>query len=248
MRMLILPLTLWVAMLALACGEGSGPGLEVRVQTATETPMLTSAPTPAATPAYNRWGQAAVYENGWDNVKSWCDKSPTSLNPFLFLDDERCIEEAMRFDRARSEAIEFFQATGLFLRDFEELGLVDYGRASAPWSNQNRGEDFLLNGSPDTLPLWSLVPPDSIWQYEPSYSEMLERYGYGPGRPYPWKEYGSLVESVQADGGGQRLLFDYPIKECRVCETVGFLRVAFVFDARGQFIDTQILPLVPPRE
>jgi hypothetical protein len=217
----LLALASLTALLLSACGDDGG-------KTAPDT----------ATPLPSRWDASAV----WDYygaavsgaVQNACHRSTTMLQP-----GEPCVVDAMRAAGASARAVEFYETKRYFLASFQEQGRVDYGQGGAFWMNMGRPTPQLfLNGSPDIIE--AKIPDD--YKTNASYATLL---GQSP-QPFPWLEYGKLNSSTTDANGGQRLVIEYPLRVCRACPDVGYLPIAYMFNAQGQMGMSQTLPLKMP--
>jgi hypothetical protein len=136
---------------------------------------------------------------------------------------------------AHQSAIDFLKAQGFFLSSFDERGRIDYGRGSAPWFNMARPtHQLFLNGEPSVIEVGSI--PDT-WKTQPGYVDVVAAHPLA----FPWPEYGLLVAQNESAG---RLSFEiaYPLRDCRACESLGFVVMAYSFDAQGRLAGEALLP------
>ncbi|HLF80081.1 MAG TPA: hypothetical protein VJB57_21585 [Dehalococcoidia bacterium] len=199
----------------------------------------------APAPAASRWSSSAV----WDyygaavptTVEGACKRSPPMVQP-----GDPCVIDAMRNAGASTRAIDFYEAKGYFLASFQEQGRIDYGQGGAFWINMGRPTPQLfLNGSPDIIE--ATIPDD--YKTDPTYADVIRPVDRGSGvitGAFPWLEYGRLASSTAEPNGGQRLVIEYPLRACRACPDLGYLPVAYGFDAQGRLGSTQTLPLRKP--
>jgi hypothetical protein len=163
-----------------------------------------------------------------------CGVEPIWLSP----DDPRdagCVVRAMRQTDASPDAVQLFEATRLFLLEFQERGTVDVGLASAPWSNMGRSQILLLNGTPSVISIFDLVPRD--WQTDPAYAAYLG--------VLTWPEYGAVADSEMLADGSQRMLVHVLLRECRACPDLALMRLALTFDTDGGLADSRLLSPTP---
>jgi hypothetical protein len=203
------------------------------------------APTPESTPAQGSkatqvWDGAAVWPPLDVDLSVWeaiCGKPVGALSP---EEGRACAPAVMQQAGASPEAMDFFGVTGYFLDSFEELGPVDYGRGSAPWSNMGRPtQQLFLNGTPAIVE----APLDAVntWKHDPSYAGVLA------SDPYlsVWWEYGTVeVSTVDPQPGLSQLVeMAMPLRSCRACAEVGYVSVRYLFDPDGSLVQQTVLPL-----
>jgi hypothetical protein len=136
---------------------------------------------------------------------------------------------------ASPEAVQLFEATRLFLLEFQERGTVDVGLASAPWFNMGRSQILLLNGTPSVISIFDLVPRD--WHTNPAYAAY--------SGALTWPEYGAVEDSETLPEGGQRMLVHVALRDCRACPDLALMRLALTFDADGAVSEESLLPPTP---
>ena len=107
----------------------------------------------------------------------------------------------------------------VFLVEFEEHGVADYGAVSSPRFNMARPSPVFLNGD-FRLTYVVEVPPEG--------REMLPEYEGLPEFPTAWVEYSSLVGAT-TEGGSQVFAIEMPIQECRACQAIGYLNLEVNF-------------------
>ena len=154
--------------------------------------------------------------DGWRRLAAACDGSVgVPLREPKTAGDEACILGSMRTEGAAAAA-DFFAVHRWFLSAFEERGRVDTGYVAAPWFD-------------DVLP--------STWQA--TNASFVSAVGGAP-----WTTY-AKVETATATPGGQRLVISYPLRQCRACGDLGYLRLQVDFDAAGNMVGRTFLAPAP---
>jgi hypothetical protein len=238
MLLRFLSLLLAASVFSLACDDD-----EPEPSTVPTDEVGVVSPTPLAETAQPAAGVTPAPGPGWDESAVWADfydgEVFTCLENLPGGDLKACILEVAAEAGATQAAIDFIEANEAALVSFQELGVIDFGTVAWPAFNMGREEPVVLNGDFGVLYYGTLVPED--WHTaDPSY-EAIEVDAAGLG-PYPWSEYSALVEAT-TDSGGQRLVFETVIQECRACQPVGFLVVEVRFDQSGSPTGSDVLPL-----
>lgn len=206
------------------------------------TPSAT-APNISAVPTRSETGIFTVWEPNEDYLSTQCSDSElglSGLNPFDDAADAQCLAEAMVGSGASSSAVGFFQSTGMFLIDYQETGVVDVGVIAAPWSDMDRQQTVLLNGTSGLLTLSDVIP--GAWERDPRYLAVAAQVS---GPLLIWPEYSSVLPGPGQPGVNQAFTITYPLRTCRACEDTAVLVSQVSFDGDGQLLGSQLLdPLV----
>lgn len=177
--------------------------------------------------------QDRAYVDAWSQA---CGSSPAVVKA-----GDQCVIDAMTRSGANQEAVDFLRQNGFFLIAFLEVGRVDYGRGAAPWFNMGRPtQQLFLNGTPAVQEASMLIPRD--WQMDAEYADFAKRQT----QAFPWGEYGELIDSVSIAGGGQEFRLEFPLRVCRACPDLAYLRMDYSFDAEGGLVDAVLGPLGTP--
>ena len=206
---------------------------------ATVTPAVTPSATPTVLPTppgSDLWSATSVFDPTSAAPDAWqsaCGVPVYALAPGSI----DCVETIMREMGAAQSAIDFLKQQGYLLQSFEERGAVDYGRGSAPWFNMARPtQQLFLNGEPDVIEVGAI--PEG-WNTQPRYAAVVA----SNPNAYPWTEYGRLTV-MRASGGVLSFEIAYPLQDCRVCRPVGFVVMAYDFNAQGRLTAERLLPFV----
>ena len=140
----------------------------------------------------------------------------------------------MRTEGAAAAA-DFFAVHRWFLSAFEERGRVDTGYVAAPWFDMSRPQPVFLGSDPPMLMFDDVLP--STWQA--TNASFVSAVGGAP-----WTTY-AKVETATATPGGQRLVISYPLRQCRACGDLGYLRLQVDFDAAGNMVGRTFLAPAP---
>jgi hypothetical protein len=186
------------------------------------------------------WDARAVWDFRGSNVEAlWrqdCGASVTAVKA-----QDPCVIQVMTDAGASQPAMEFFRENGYFLTAFLEAGKVDYGRGAAPWINMGRETPQLfLNGLPPVQEASMLIPRD--WQQDASYADFAKKQP----QAVPWGEYGELIDSEAVVGGGQEFRLEFPLRMCRACADLAYLRMDYSFDPDGALLSAVLAPLANP--
>ena len=224
--------------IAVACSGGSDPLVTNPDPPNTDQPtQIAASPTPEATPLpveRSVWGPESVFEPTTAGPDVWEQACGVPL-PALPPGSIDCTETVMRQLGADQSAIDFLRQHGYLLSSFEEQGRIDYGRGSAPWFNMSRPtQQLFLNGDPAVIEVGAI--PDH-WQSEPSYVPVVAN----DPTLFPWTEYGQIVAQDEA-GGVLTFEIAYPLRDCRACQNIGFVVMAYDFDAEGHLTAERLLP------
>ena len=175
------------------------------------------------TPEVVQWGASATWDYVMSGLIADCE-SPVAT-----------IECALRHIEARGanpEVRAFLIANEAFLTQFDEYGVVDFGRISAPWINMARGEPVFLNGDFGLLHPHMLLPDD--WAQRPSYTNVASG-------AFAFFEY-AMLKSADTSGDGQTFILAIPIKKGRAGPPLGYLNVEYRFDSSGRLSGVTVLP------
>jgi hypothetical protein len=154
-----------------------------------------------------------------------------------------CFLAQMKRAGASPAALAFTRRTGnlAYLSALREAGNVDVGLAVYPFRANENEVWLLVNGKPplidveDTAPVQRLLEPDTVYRTlkleNPQVSAFPRSIKDGP-RVLPAKQ-------------GQRFAVPYDLKGCHACKPVGYVAVAYVFDAAGNFVGPELGQVKP---
>jgi hypothetical protein len=154
-----------------------------------------------------------------------------------------CFLAEMKKAGASPAALAFTRQTGnlAYLASLREAGLVDVGLAVYPFRANENEVWLLLNGKPpvidveDTAPVQKLLEPDSVYRGFKVSNPKIEVF------PRSIKDGPRVLPAKQ----GQRFAVPYDFKECHACKPLGYVAVAYVFDAAGNFVGTELGQVKP---
>lgn len=152
---------------------------------------------------------------------------------------------------ATPDASMFLRTQGYFLSNFQELGVVDFGRGVSPWFNMGRPQQVLfLNGRPDVVEVTStlLLHFERLRSGRPgagisSYAEVMGKTPNQP--PVAWPSR-ALLAGSELRNGSQVITLNVPLQSCGACEVLGYMPVEFVFSPTGILMESKMLPFRAP--
>lgn len=184
-------------------------------------------------------GPSAVWEPLMGVSGEFRDECQVKAAP----DAGACLLSFMEKAGASAQARAFSASLGGegWVRRFAEEGRVDAAFVHYPFrANANEGL-LLVNGRPESVDVSS-----SAWlgplARDPRLAAVRAAHpdaalwGDDPGRP--------LV--APRPGGGQRFLFDFPVRTCHACAELATARVAYDFDGDGNFLIARLLTVSGP--
>ncbi|MFH1233889.1 MAG: hypothetical protein V1649_04560 [Patescibacteria group bacterium] len=141
-----------------------------------------------------------------------------------------CVIPVMRKYKASQVAIDFFNKTGWFMADFQEMGKVDLARIVTPWRANDNEQAALVNGSPQIV---------YIEEEAGNFSEKLVNFnkvvGTFPKYTFWSGDYGYIRQE------GESFLFKFDLKNgCHACSTGYWAIVSFDFQ-NGNYLGPKLL-------
>lgn len=119
-----------------------------------------------------------------------------------------------------------------YVSGWQQKGPVGIATITWPFrANDNTGT-LLIPSSGDAIDVDNIpngLADNAVWQTFLS--------AHPDSMPFPPAE----MQKAQSTAKGVRLVFAQPIKNCHACETQGYLRVAYNFDANGRAMGSEIL-------
>lgn len=222
---LLLP-ALGLALLTACQGRSPEPGKE---------PPASDAPSAekAAADGKMRWSEAVV----WDGDLNACRQGENAAT-------RDCLRDAMRAGGASAEAItaaEQLSSAGelAYVTAWHENEGLGIATVEYPFrANTNEGTR-LVDASGKRIDV-DAVQLDNTLRADPAVQELLK--ANPQATPFaPAQSAGA----TPLEGGGIRLLYRTPLRDCHACPDVGQLQIAYDFDAKRNFIGQQVVPATP---
>ncbi|MDE2143683.1 MAG: hypothetical protein KGJ84_14840 [Elusimicrobia bacterium] len=189
----------------------------------------------AAPPAYGPgavWTPTAAQEAA---LRDACVAQPVP-------DVRVCLLRFMAASGASAEALEFTRVLedDGWMTAFTPRGRVSVAEVLRPFrANANAGI-ILVNGDP---PLVDVSSPTPLAPFADDERVAAVRRA-DPGASI-WAADPDKPDVVQRPGGGQRFLFDFPLRVCHACADLAVAQVAFDFNGDGRFLGTHLLTVSP---
>ncbi len=213
-----------IVLFVLATGCQKSPNADAAAPTV-------AADAPAASDGPLRWNNDVV----WQGSLSRCR---TSNAP----PDVTCLREAMSAAGARAPAIsaaETLSSTGelAFVSAWHEHDGIGVATVTYPFrANTNEGTRLVDSAGRlvdvDTDPLHVDDDP-AVQAIKQAHSSAM---AFPPAQQ---------VGSSPVEGGGLRLLYRTPLRQCHACADTGHVDVAYDFDAQRSFVGQQVVPPAP---
>jgi len=224
---LLLP-ALGVLVLATACQRGPS-------ELADTTSATAAADTLAAQPANGnlRWSNAVV----WSGDLNSCRQGEAAAT-------RECLITAMRSAGANADAIaaaEQLSSGGelAYASAWHEQDGVGVATVTYPFrANTNEGTR-LIDASGKRIDVDDVALDDTL-RADPGVQALLQ----ADPQAMPFAP-AQAAASTPLDGGGVRLLYRTPLRECHACADVGTVQIGYDFDAQRNFIGQQIVPVAP---
>ncbi|MGH8038518.1 MAG: hypothetical protein ACREPD_12300 [Stenotrophomonas sp.] len=177
-----------------------------------------------------RWSNAVV----WSGDLNSCRQGEAAAT-------RECLVKAMLAGGASDDAV----AAAKQLSSGGELAYVDawhdqdgIGVATVNYpfrANTNQGTR-LIDASGKRIDVDD-VPMDDTLRADPDVQAMLK--ADPQAMPFPPAQ---AAGSAPLEGGGVRLLYRTPLRECHACADVGSVQIGYDFDAKRNFIAQQVVP------
>lgn len=187
----------------------------------------------AASDGTLRWSGRVV----WDGDLNACRQGESSAT-------RDCLREAMRAGGASADAItaagqlstggELAYVTAWHEHDGLGVATVEY-----PFrANTNQGTR-LVDAGGKRIDV-DAVQLDDTLRADPTVQDVLKAHPQAtPFAP------AQAAGSAPLEGGGIRLLYRTPLRDCHACPDVGQLQIAYDFDGKRNFIGQQVVPATP---
>ena len=169
------------------------------------------------------WPQARQYQAAAAQACGYFSARPAAPQVLA-----SCVGHFMRAHGASAAAAAYFEATGSYLIGFVETGRLAIGYTlSAEPMDCGCFSYAVLNGR-----YQAITPPGPVLT-GPSYAALARAYpGLGAGIVSP-----PFVESAKAvAGGGEEVVFQFPLKNCNACSTPYRARVMDRFAPSGAYL------------
>ncbi|MHC1677030.1 hypothetical protein [Stenotrophomonas maltophilia] len=222
---LLLP-ALALALMTACQGSSPEPGKE---PVATDTPSAEK----AATDGRMRWSEAVV----WDGDLNACRQGGDAAT-------RDCLRDAMRSGGASSDAITAAEqlSTGgelAYVSAWHEHDGLGVATVEYPFrANTNQGTR-LVDAGGKRIDV-DAVQLDDALRADPTVQAVLKANPQAtPFAP------AQAAGTAPLEGGGIRLLYRTPLRDCHACPDVGQLQIGYDFDAKRNFIGQQLVPATP---
>lgn len=191
-----------------------------------------AASTPPADSAL-RWSHAVV----WSGDLNSCRQGEAAAT-------RECLIKAMQAGGASADAVraaEQLSSGGelAFVTAWHEHDGIGVATVAYPFrANTNEGTRLIDAGGKridvDTVQ-W-----DDALRADPGVQALLQAHPQAtPFAP------AQAAGSTSLEGGGVRLLYRTPLRDCHACASAGQLQIGYDFDARRNFIGQQVVPVTP---
>lgn len=179
------------------------------------------------------WSEAVVWNGNLNRCRQ--GKNPAT---------RECLRDAMRADGASADAVSAAQQ----LSANEELAYVSawhthdgIGVATVEYpfrANTNQGTR-LLDAQGKSIDVDALAFDEAL-RADPAVKAILATHPQAT----PFAPAQSAGASP-LEGGGIRLLYRTPLRDCHACADAGQLQIGYDFDAKRNFIGQQVVPVAP---
>jgi hypothetical protein len=180
-----------------------------------------------------RWSHAVV----WSGDLNSCRQGEAAAT-------RECLTKAMQAGGASADAVraaEQLSSGGelAFVTAWHEHDGIGVATVAYPFrANTNEGTRLIDAGGKridvDTVQ-W-----DDALRADPGVQALLQ--AHPQATPFaPAQSAGS----TSLDGGGVRLLYRTPLRDCHACANAGQLQIGYEFDAKRNFIGQQVVPVTP---
>ncbi|WMJ70387.1 hypothetical protein [Stenotrophomonas sp. 24(2023)] len=187
----------------------------------------------AAADSNLRWSDAVV----WDGDLNACRQGDNAAT-------RDCLRDAMRAGGASADAIAAAQQLSsagelAYVTAWHEHDGLGVATVEYPFrANTNEGTR-LVDAQGKRIDV-DAVQLDDTLRADPAVKAILDAHPQAT----PFAPAQSAGASP-LDGGGIRLLYRTPLRDCHACPDVGQLQVAYDFDAKRTFIGQQVVPDAP---
>ena len=150
--------------------------------------------------------------------------------------DYDCVLKVMRDTGAGNQALRFFEHTGAFVSDFQELGEIDVVSADAAFAANVIHYELLVNGTPNLVSLESNLTEAE--RARPDIRQLREKGLSLFNDHFVRKE--SLAQ-------GSRFIVEADFAKCNACRNKVFARAEFAHDvdSKGVYQGYQLLRVLP---
>ena len=180
-----------------------------------------------------RWSEAVV----WDGDLNACRQGENAAT-------RDCLRDAMRAGGASADAIAAAEqlSTGgelAYVTAWHEHDGLGVATVEYPFrANTNEGTR-LVDVAGKRVDVDALQLDDAL-RADPAVQALLAAHPQAtPFAP------AQAAGTVALDGGGIRLLYRTPLRDCHACADVGQLQIGYDFDGKRNFIGQQVVPAAP---
>lgn len=190
---------------------------------------------------------SGLLDPGWGKSALW-DAPESSFQTTQRCSDAACLIQEMQYRGASRDAVRFAEAFSEWQSDgpgyavkFHELGRIDVMEVVIPSIGQGGDlRTIIVNKRTLSMPL-SSEEAKAMLRTDPATAEIWRTF---PNAEV-WYHQGFMRQEPRP-GGGQRLIFASHITDqCRACDVIGQVEVAYDFDAKGELIGRSVLPVGP---
>ncbi|MEN5286386.1 hypothetical protein ABE494_10655 [Stenotrophomonas lactitubi] len=180
-----------------------------------------------------RWSEAVV----WDGDLNACRQGDSAAT-------RDCLRDAMRSGGASADAVTAAEqlSTGgelAYVTAWHEHDGLGVATVEYPFrANTNEGTR-LVDAAGRRIDV-DAVQLDDTLRADPGVQEVLKAHPQAtPFAP------AQAAGTAALDGGGIRLLYRTPLRDCHACPDVGQLQIGYDFDGKRNFIGQQVVPVTP---
>ncbi len=158
-------------------------------------------------------------------------------------DYQSCILTTMQKHNASAQAIAFNKYSRGWIKDFKTYGKITVIYAAIPGADYSDGY-FIINnqGSIINVDDYAILSEIDITK-NPHYKEIIQRFPSASLWPGNHQSFPDVATSPE---NSPRFIFTYSLLNgCHACEIAGTAKIAFDFDNGGQFINAQLVDLIP---
>lgn len=181
-----------------------------------------------------RWSTAVV----WSGDLNSCRQGEAAAT-------RDCLVKAMRAGGASADAVtaaEQLSSAGelAFVTAWHEQQGIGVATVAYPFrANTNEGTR-LIDAAGKRIDV-DTVQWDDTLRADPGVQAVLQAHPQAiPFAP------AQAAGSTPLDGGGVRMVYRTPLRECHACAEVGELRIGYDFDSKRQFVGQQVVPAATP--
>ncbi|KAF1014652.1 MAG: hypothetical protein GAK31_02139 [Stenotrophomonas maltophilia] len=180
-----------------------------------------------------RWSEAVV----WDGNLNACRQGENAAT-------RECLRDAMRAGGASADAVAAAQQLSsagelAYVTAWHEHDGLGVATVEYPFRASTNEGTRLVDAQGKRIDV-DAVQLDDTLRADPTVKAMLEAHP----QAVPFAPAQSAGASP-LDGGGIRLLYRTPLRDCHACSDVGQLQIGYDFDAKRNFVGQQVVPAAP---